>query len=433
MKVQRSERGQTTIFFTVFMAIVFLGMAALALDVGMLYREKRMVQAAADAAAIAASAQYSSASTAITTSAPAAALQQAGITSSAVVTPTLGSGGTAQADVVVNISQPTPTYFLGAFKSSMKSISVWAVAEAAKPPSAACLVSTGAGIAGTGDPADCSGASGGIGAGNSGKITTTNCGICSDSAIYACGSSTISGTSVSSEGTITTSGNGSISGSKSPSGAACASPITAPTPLVYSSGCNSNDSLFAGPNYASSVTLPPNPTGPAYCGFTTTHVGALILTPGLYIFDAGFNLGGGISLTCPTCTGGAGVTLYFTSGSLNGSINGSVQEGFANGTTVNLTAATSAGATNGAIPGILIWDGNTNSSSPDLIYFGGGSGTTLTGSFYAPNSNVYMDNYGVTTLTGSMVVGTLTAGGSGGITLTSPGGGAAAGQVTLVR
>jgi hypothetical protein len=153
----------------------------------------------------------------------------------------------------------------------------------------------------------------------------------------------------------------------------------------------------------------------------------------LYIFDGGFNLGGGDSLTCPTCIGGAGVTLYFTAGSLNGGVVGSSPEGFANGTTINLTAATTAGATNGAIPGILIWDGNTNSASPDLIYFGGGSSSTLNGSFYAPNSNVYMDNYGIVTLNGSMVVGTLTAGGSGGLTLTSPGGGAAAGQVTLVQ
>jgi len=60
MRILRDESGQATILVALFLGIVFLGCAALVVDAGMLYREKTMVQTAADAAAIAVSAQYSS-------------------------------------------------------------------------------------------------------------------------------------------------------------------------------------------------------------------------------------------------------------------------------------------------------------------------------------------------------------------------------------
>src|ERR1039458_10124997 len=54
MKAIKDESGQTVLVVAVFLGIVAMGFLALALDVGYLFRERRMVQSAADAAAVAA-------------------------------------------------------------------------------------------------------------------------------------------------------------------------------------------------------------------------------------------------------------------------------------------------------------------------------------------------------------------------------------------
>ena len=54
VKIFRDERGQATTFMALFMGLIMLGFIAFALDVGYLFQKKRMAQAAADAAAIAA-------------------------------------------------------------------------------------------------------------------------------------------------------------------------------------------------------------------------------------------------------------------------------------------------------------------------------------------------------------------------------------------
>ena len=184
MKVQRNERGQTTIVFAVFLALVFLGMGALAIDVGILYRQKRMVQAAADAAAIAASAQYGT--TDINTSAKAAAQQQAGGILSGDVTATLKSAATSDVQVVVTHS--AQTYFLSMVNSAWSNINVSALGEAAKPPSNSCINSLSPnGVTAGNYPLNGCSSTGGIVAANSGypnpQIGTTGCGICADSAI----------------------------------------------------------------------------------------------------------------------------------------------------------------------------------------------------------------------------------------------------------
>ncbi len=54
MKKLRDESGQTLVFVAFFMGLLALGFVAFALDVGALFREKRMAQSAAQAAAVAA-------------------------------------------------------------------------------------------------------------------------------------------------------------------------------------------------------------------------------------------------------------------------------------------------------------------------------------------------------------------------------------------
>ena len=57
MKILRDENGQTLVLTALCMTAM-LGFMALALDVGLLFRERRSMQTAADAAAIAAAQDY---------------------------------------------------------------------------------------------------------------------------------------------------------------------------------------------------------------------------------------------------------------------------------------------------------------------------------------------------------------------------------------
>jgi len=54
MKIVRDESGQTIVLFAVFMGLCAIGFLAIALDAGLLFREKWMARAAADAVAVAA-------------------------------------------------------------------------------------------------------------------------------------------------------------------------------------------------------------------------------------------------------------------------------------------------------------------------------------------------------------------------------------------
>ena len=54
MKLVKDEIGQTILVIAVFVGLVALGFLAFVLDAGHLFRQKRMAQAAADAAALAA-------------------------------------------------------------------------------------------------------------------------------------------------------------------------------------------------------------------------------------------------------------------------------------------------------------------------------------------------------------------------------------------
>lgn len=56
MDIRHDENGQVLVL-TAFCMLVLLGFLALAVDVGMLYRQKRLVQTAGDAGALAAAAE----------------------------------------------------------------------------------------------------------------------------------------------------------------------------------------------------------------------------------------------------------------------------------------------------------------------------------------------------------------------------------------
>jgi hypothetical protein len=113
---------------------------------------------------------------------------------------------------------------------------------------------------------------------------------------------------------------------------------------------------------------------------------------------------------------------------LNGG-NGSVQRGFDNGMSINITAMTT-----GPTAGIAIWDNSGTATSPDTMTFNGGSSSKISGAIYAPHTIIQDGNgSGVATVDGSITAWAIEVGGSGGLSVSNSGGGAAAGNVTLIQ
>jgi Flp pilus assembly protein TadG len=353
MRIPRSERGQTIIFFTFFMVIVFLGMAALALDVGMLYRQKRLVQSAADAAAIAASTQYTSAKTDTATSASAAALQQGGINSAAIVTPSWGAGGTAEADVVVQVTQPVKTFFLGALNSAWRTINVSAMAEARKPAPKNGLITPNLTLNAGAD------------------IEAPTCGIV-DNDNNASDLSLNSGVTIN-VGAFKVHGSAPTT---SPNCGTCTTYKPLPTydsPVVPDPFASLTPPTSSGlttrtdNNISTSTTLYPGyySAGLNFNGGSSAYT--VTLNPGLYY------LAGGINTAPNTTIKGDGVTLYFPSG---------VSVNINSGTTFNLTAPTSGITGCASCTNMLIWDAGSS------LNLDAASNSKWGGAVYLPNGEL---------------------------------------------
>lgn len=135
MRVFRDEKGQMLVFTALTMTAL-LGFLALATDVGTLFRAKRQLQIAADAAATAAAMDilYGQTNTQATTDADDAAANNGATTASgAVITvnlPPLSGFHKSPGYAEVSITQPNPTFFMKLFGISSMSIAARAVAGA---------------------------------------------------------------------------------------------------------------------------------------------------------------------------------------------------------------------------------------------------------------------------------------------------------------
>ena len=137
MKILRDENGQTLVLTALCMTAM-LGFMALALDVGLLFRERRSMQTAADAAAIAAAQDYMwNASTTSAQTAGKNASSSNGFTdgtNGAVVTvnlpPTSGPNAGSAGLMEAKVSQPISTVFMSMFSRSSVNVAARAVAAA---------------------------------------------------------------------------------------------------------------------------------------------------------------------------------------------------------------------------------------------------------------------------------------------------------------
>ena len=404
------ESGQSTLVITFLVGILLFGFLALGIDVGFVFHEERMAQAAADAAAVAAAEAVASQNPGYKQTAAETIARLNGFDTTASINPakvtvnnppTTGNystGTNANNYQEVIISQNVQTSFLGFLNPGIALITVSARAVAgggSTAPTCICL------MAATGDDLALS---------NNAQISAPKCGVVDDSAssnaVTITGSAGLDAMSL---GTISTTWNNSSninnsgyisSSTKIVQGIsnACSSTVSAPS-LPSGITCYDNpiNGWTAANNYTGKFTLPlssETTTNGVLClnSLDTSQSASVTFTSGYtYYIKGDFATGGGSPLT------GTGVSFY-----VGGNVN------IANGVTVNFTAPYES---DGITPGTLFYVNGTS------VSIQGGSTSVLQGLLYAPNAAVNLANGTGTTLTMDVYAQTLTM--AGGATLTS--------------
>jgi hypothetical protein len=394
MKRLKDESGQAVVL-TLLSMTVLLGFVAFAVDVGLLLRAKRVVQTAADSAAIAGAAELPFGGWLAAAKADAA---QNGVTD--------GSGGATFA--VTNISgpsgnknyvqviatQPQPTFFMKMFNFNSMPVSARAVAAAV--PSPACIYTLLSPAPGTSGPTL---GTGGIYVTGSADLELPSCGILDNAtgvdALHITGGATLKAKAIGIAGSDTVHNGGVLQPNPPTTGmTAVSDPLSSLVPTVppadYSSGCLADPKFGTGTH----TIGPSSPSGfVCYTGFSISKGSPIInLNPGLYIFNGagGFNVASGTTLN-----GTGGVTFYFVNGASFTISNGAV---------ANLTAPGS-----GTYSGLLFYQDPGDSAADSFV---GGSVGGVSGIFYLPAANLTLANGTATTFTVDLVVGSLTMSGN---------------------
>src|SRR6266702_8246458 len=317
MKLFTDERGQTTIVMMLTIASL-CGMAGFAVDVGTLFHAKRMLQTAADAGAIAGSADRGYGTT---TASAKAATAQNGITdgvNGVTVTVNGPTQGGPQSGphyhmtgfVEVIVQQSAPTFFMKLFH--LTSMTVSARAVAANVPISGCIYTL--------DPSGID-----IGLSGSGDLNMPDCGIVVDSA-------SSNAVSLSNNAHMTAQSIGIVGGYSGAAANYSPLPITgippAADPLAsrVSAPSFAISSCVSDPHPTGTVTMgPTDPTVPVcYNGLTMSGSGTITLEPGLYIINGGLSSSGSTNVQLdPSAPAGAGVTFYLAPPNGSVSLTGS--------------------------------------------------------------------------------------------------------------
>jgi Flp pilus assembly protein TadG len=410
MKLLKDESGQTLVLMACFMGIIALGFLALAIDVGYFFQQKRMAQAAADAAAIAAAEEIGSGNSANAQSVANAIAKMNGMDTTlaknpAVVQlntpPSTGSysGNSSYTEVIV--TKPISALFLGAFNSNRNTMTVVARAVGGgslSSPDCVCLeASSGVGLS----------------LDNGSTIDASNLGISIDSsssdAVFVTQGASITAAAL---GTVSTTWNnssnlsnnvtqgGSISGvtHQIDGITPCAPMLTAPT-LPGGITCYPDpvDGYIASNNYTGIYTLPVagetavNGTI-CYQSLSTADAKSVTFTPGyVYYIQGDLADGGGAPVT------GNGIEFY---------VGGNVQMG--NGVTTNLSPLSVSG-----VQQPLFYIAGTQ------VTIAGGNSSNYSGLVYAPNAAVLLNNGSTTNSSMGLVAQTLSMAGGGKLSCTA--------------
>lgn len=399
MKLLRDESGQTVVFVALFMGLIAIGFLAFAVDVGLLFRQKRMAQAAADGAALAASEESIAGYSSNEQSVANAMAKLNGFdttlgTNPATVTLTTPSSGdfTGSAYVQATVSRPIATVFMSAFtQTTTAAVSATAIAGGQSSQTCACL----------------EGNSGqDLYLGNGSKLLATGCGLVDNSsASNAIGivGSTLTALSV---GTVSTNwdnasninNGGTINSSHIVQGITSKCTPTMPTAPTYSSCVadpgTGTTSFTAGPASASGTAC--------YNGLTLGGNGTSdTLRPGTYVISGGwltFDTGSGGHSNL----GGNGVFFYLTAGA-------AMQ--ISAGSNVNLVAGGDTQSGGGTAPtvgiynGILIYQETGDTAAMSLSV---GSASYMEGAILAPSAALTLNNSSGSINGGQIVASSLT-------------------------
>lgn len=381
MKLLRDERGQTLVV-TGLALTCLLGMAGFSVDVGMMFRAKRMLQTAADAGAIAGAMEVNYSD--VTTAADNATAQNGmtngnnGVTITVNNPPKSGSYTSSSSSVEVIVSQNVPTFFMKVF--GLSTIKVSARAVAGLGAASGCIYTL-----------DTSGID--VGMTGSGVLSMPDCGIVIDSgstnALNMTGTTSISALSVGIVGSYHETGSASTS----------PTPITGiapePNPLSFLTAPSfSVSSCLANPRFtgSSAHTIGPAVSGGTVCynGLSMTGSGSLTMNPGTYIIN------GAMSMSGSGVISGSGITIYLAPPNGSLSLTGSGA--------LNITAPTS-----GTYNGVLFFEDPTDTNAMTVT---GSTGSDMEGIFYAPAASLSMTGSSGSTIYADLVVSSLSMTGS---------------------
>jgi len=435
-----NENGQTVVLLAMFLGIVGLGFLAFALDIGFIFHEKRMAQAAADAAAVAAAEEYSYGNTSNVQAAANAAATLNGFNTSATTNPAVvtisypssgnysnvGSATAPSTWVEAVVSKPVPTFFLGAFRSSMNKLTVTASAVSGggqTSPTCVCLEGT------TGQDLNMS---------NDSSLVGSSCGITVDSS-SSNAAGIVGSASVCAQTLGSVSSNWDNSSNVNNAGTICSSTKVIqgistscspamPAPPTYTASSCTADPLTHYGNGGSAYSVGPGSTysttqtGNLVC-YTSLTVGsnndAVTLNAGAYVISGGelhFESGNGGHSNL----GGNGVLFYLTNGASLVIDNGANVNLVAGG---NTESGGSTAPTTGIYNGILFFEdpGNGGSDAGDsaAVSVQGGSSAYLNGGLYAPLAAITLGNGSGTNINADIVAKSLTMNGGGTLTSTA--------------
>jgi Flp pilus assembly protein TadG len=442
------ESGQSTIIAALSLSLVTIGFLAFAIDVGYMFHEKRMAQAAADAAALAAAEEvtYDGSGTigADAQNAANAAATQNGFNTSAGTNPATvtltsqGSGNYSNAGstaapstwIQAQVSEPIPTFFLRGLLPGKTTLTVSATAVASggqSSPTCVCL----------------EGASGqDLNMSNNGKLDAVNCGVTADSsssnAIGIVGSANVCASSLAAVASSwDNSGNINNGGSIGGNGctvkviqgltSACKPPM--PAAPTYNSAQCTNDPLGSYGNGGSSYTVGPGSgNGTTQSGNTICYkaltVGAngdaVTLNSGIYVISGGelhFESGANNKSNL----GGNGVMFFLTNGASIVIDNGANVNLVAGGNSQN--GGGTATSISSTYNGILVFEdpgnGGADAGDTQAVSVQGGSNTYLNGAIYAPLAALTLGNGSGSNVNSNIVAQSLTMNGGGTLNVTA--------------
>jgi hypothetical protein len=357
--IRRAESGQV-LSLTVISMAVLIGFVALSVDVGLLWSERRHMQTAADAAAVAGATALRLGNDVTTAADDVSALNgfpdgSAGVSVTVNDPPASGNYAGTSGFVEVVVDQSEPTFFMHVLGFGSMNVSARAVAGNINGP--ACIYaldpSSPAAFTTNGNPS-----------------VQSSCGVIVDSdsstGMIVNGNATLDATSIGVAGNYSSTGNVTVNPAPITGVAPLPDPLAyVPAPTV--GGCTyTNVSI----NANAATTLNPG----VYCGGLTINGPATVtFSPGTYILD-----GGGMTVNGTTTLSGQGVTFYDTQGYAPYQpiqLNGNSQ--------LNFSAPTS-----GALAGILFFGDRSVGPSAGTSIINGNNRSTFDGAIYFANTGI---------------------------------------------